>query len=48
MMYMYIIADYGLGWYVCRAGRQVVWKTVVREIVLRKKKELRNWKVDMQ
>jgi hypothetical protein len=28
------------------AGRHVMWKTVVKEIVLRKKKELRNWKVD--
>lgn len=26
------------------AGRHVMWKTVVKEIVLRKKKELRNWK----
>lgn len=30
----------------CRAGVELAWKRVVKEIVLRKKKELRNWKVD--
>ena len=25
---------------------ELVWKRVVKEIVLRKKKELKNWKVD--
>ena len=30
----------------CRVGVELVWKRVVKEIVLRKKKELKNWKVD--
>ena len=30
---------------VCSVHGHIVWKAVVKEIVLRKKKELRNWKV---
>ena len=46
--YMYNVHTYSRKRFVeYRGGRQVAWKAVVKEIVLRKKKELRNWKVCM-